>query len=217
MPVEDRPREKMKRRGTEHLSGDELLQILIGSGVRGNDVRDISRQVWRALYANNYTINRDDLEKIHGLGDAKISKILSCVELAGRMAGTRQSISDIQPREVWESLSDLRANKREHFIILYLDSRSREIAREVVSVGTVNASIVHPREVFCRAVQERAVSILGVHNHPSNDPDPSDADLAVTRRLAEAGRLLGIEFTDHIIITKDFYYSIREHHENLFE
>ncbi len=217
IPIEDRPREKLKNRGAVQLTSQELMQILLGSGTKEKDVKRLADEIWSVLERRNYRATHEDLRNIHGLGDAKISKILSCVELAVRMRGGWENLDDIKPERVWEALADLRASKKEHFIILYLDSRNREIDREVVSIGTINASIVHPREVFSKAVERSAACIIGAHNHPSNVCEPSDADLAVTKRLVEAGDILGISFADHVIITQDDYYSIREHHDHLFD
>ena len=216
-PIADRPRELMKRKGAVNLSDEALMQILLGSGIKGKDVISLSKEIWSLIRKKHYKVKREDLEAIKGLGVAKISKILACIELSARLNGGKERVDNIESVQVWEKLSDVRENKKEHFIILFLDSRHREIRREVVSIGTINASIVHPREVFQKAIEVNAVSILGVHNHPSDDVDPSDADLAVTGRLVEAGRILGIEFVDHIIISKNHHYSIRDHHDDLFD
>jgi len=217
LKAEDKPREILKEKGAEQLSDAQLMQILLGTGTKGKDVKKLSSEIWRLLSKKNYKIERADLEKVNGLGDAKISQILSCVELAARLRGGKHPITSVDPKEIWEKLADIRMSQKEHFIIFFLDSRNKEIAREVVSIGTVNASLVHPREVFSHAVKNNSASILGVHNHPSNDSEPSDADIGVTKRLVEAGGILGIEFVEHIIVTKDHYYSMKENMEDLFD
>jgi DNA repair protein RadC len=116
----------------------------------------------------------------------------------------------LTPKEIWEELRDLRNHKKEHFVIFYLDSRNQEIKREVISIGSLNANLVHPREVFEPAVRNLAAQIILAHNHPSDDPTPSEDDLEITKRLIEAGKILGIEVIDHIIVTKNNFYSFKE-------
>jgi len=215
--AEDRPREVLKKKGAKQLSNLQLMQILLGSGIKGKDVKKLSSEIWGILNKKNYNIERGDLEKINGLGDAKISQILSCVELAVRLRGGGDAITSVDPKDIWEKLADVRGSQKEHFITFFLDSRNKEITREIVSIGTLNASLVHPREVFSHAVKNNAASIIGAHNHPSNDSEPSDADIGVTKRLVEAGNILGVEFVDHIIVTKGGYYSMKENMEDLFD
>ena len=114
-------------------------------------------------------------------------------------------------------MPEIRKSNKEHFVAIYLDSRGAEISRGNVSVGTVNASLVHPREVFNEAIKCHACSVIGIHNHPSNNTEPSDADVAITKRLVESGRILGIEFEDHIIITKEHYLSLRDEMDEIFD
>ena len=223
--VKDRPRERLHRLGADQLKNEELIQILLGSGVRGADVRTISKQIAKSLEGKR-DINKKDLEKIKGIGAAKIPVILAAIEFGRRQ--NYDAVGDISlmnPKDVWEYMQDIRKSQKEHFVVLYLNSRDREICREVVSIGTVNASMVHPREVFGVAIKHKAGSIIGVHNHPSRVVEPSDADIQITKRLVEAGRILGIEFFDHIIVTEpkkgkedtDKFCSLRERHSDLFD
>ena len=224
--IEDRPRERLQKVGAEQLKNEELLQILIGSGVRGHDVRAIAKKIV-LLLEKEKEITPDMLRGIKGLGAAKIPVILSAIELGRRQShDSAGDVSLLRPIDVWGSLPDIRRATKEHFVILYLNSRDREIQREVISIGTVNMSVVHPREVFESAVKYRAASIIGVHNHPTRSLEPSDADVSVTQRLVEAGRILGIEFYDHIIITEPGigeeddckkFFSFREHYTDLFD
>jgi DNA repair protein RadC len=115
----------------------------------------------------------------------------------------------MSPQEVWKSLTDIRDNKKEHFVVFYLDSRNKEIAREVISVGTLSDSLVHPREVFEPAIKHSTAQIILAHNHPSGDPAPSPEDIEITHRIVEAGKILGIEVLDHVIVTKDSFMSLK--------
>ncbi|HOW89795.1 MAG TPA: JAB domain-containing protein, partial [Elusimicrobiales bacterium] len=125
------------------------------------------------------------------------------------IAGKKTSIY-LKPRDVWEELRDIRENKKEHFVAFYLDTRNQEIKRDIVSIGTLNYNLVHPREVFEPAVRNLAAGIIVAHNHPSGCLEPSDEDLSLNRRLVQAGKLLGIELLDHVIVTKDAYSSFKQ-------
>ena len=116
----------------------------------------------------------------------------------------------LSPREVWEALKDIRESKKEHFVAFFLDTQNQEIRRELISIGTLNASLIHPREVFEPAVRHLAAQIIVAHNHPSGDSEPSEDDLMITKRLVEAGKILGIEVLDHIVVTKKDFLSFKE-------
>jgi DNA repair protein RadC len=150
------------------------------------------------------------LRSVSGLGPAKACEIVACFELGKRLLKEKPAALYLKPEDIWEKLKDYREHKKEHFIIFYLDSRNREIKNEVVSVGSLNANLVHPREVFEPAVKNLAAQVILAHNHPSGDPEPSEDDLALNKRLAEAGKILGIEVIDHIIIAKSGYLSFKE-------
>ena len=116
----------------------------------------------------------------------------------------------LKPKDIWEALADIRENKKEHFIIFYLDTRNHEIKRDIISVGCLNANLVHPREVFEPAIRNLAASVIVAHNHPSGNLEPSQEDLDLTKRLVGAGKLLGIELLDHVIVSKDGFSSFKE-------
>ena len=122
----------------------------------------------------------------------------------------KKSCLILSPKEVWEELKDIRDNKKEHFVIFFLDSRNQEIKREIISVGSLNANLVHPREVFEPAIRYLASHIIIAHNHPSGDTEPSQEDLEITKRLSEVGKILGIEIIDHVIVAKDKFLSFKE-------
>lgn len=213
----ERPREKLARYGTARLSDLELLMAIIGSGNARADVGKIARQVLRLLRDKGGELSYDDLRSVVGLGEAKIPVILASLELARRyLLDSDQPIID-SPEKAVELLADIRNKKQEYFVCLTLDGANRLIAKRVVTIGTLTASLVHPREVFADAIADRAASIIAAHNHPSGSLEASQADKDVTNRLAESGKLLGITLNDHIIVTKTDYKSLLHTRVNDFQ
>jgi len=211
LPKVERPREKLMQYGPEKLSNSELLAILLRSGKKGENVIELANKILKRFSKDelpNLTFN--DLKDYSGLGPAKACEIIACFELGKRLLKDKKAEIYLKPKEVWEELKDLRDHKKEHFVIFYLDSRNQEIKREIISVGSLNANLVHPREVFEPAVRHLAAQIILAHNHPSGDPEPSEDDLEITKRLTESGKILGIEVVDHIIITKTGFLSFKE-------
>ncbi len=208
----DRPREKLLKYGPGRLSDAELLAIVLRTGGKGMNVVELARKILRK-YPEGKLANAPagELEAEHGLGAAKACEIAACFELGRRMLQDKPAVLVLSPREVWEQLKDVRDNKKEHFVVFFLNTQNRQIHRETVSVGTLNASLAHPREIFEPAIRHAAAHVIVAHNHPSGSLEPSDEDLQVTRRLAEAGRLLGIELLDHVIVTDSGYHSFKEH------
>ena len=201
----DRPREKLARYGTARLSDLELLMAIIGSGNARADVGKIARQVLKLLRAKGGELSYDDLRGVVGLGEAKIPVILASLELARRyLLDSDQSIID-SPEKAVELLADIRDKKQEYFVCLTLDGANRLIAKRVVTIGTLTASLVHPREVFADAIADRAASIIVAHNHPSGSLRPRQADIVTTDRLKSAGELLGVPLINHLLITKQSF------------
>lgn len=214
-PAEERPRERLRRLGGAALSSVELLTILIGSGTRQWPADRVARRVAAAYPSLRVLASRSaaDLARLDGIGDATASRIAAACELARRLQKERRDRPPVlaSPRAVWRHLSlELRDRERERFLSLCLDSRNRLIREHVVSVGSLNASIVHPREVFKPALSCSAAAIVVVHNHPSGDPAPSREDREVTRVICEAGRLLDVPLHDHVIVGADSYFSFRD-------
>ena len=204
----DRPREKLQIKGASALSDFELLQALIGSGNKQADVYKIARETLKLIKASGAEVSYDELAKVTGLGLAKITEILAALELSKRyLLKSDQPIID-SPEKAVEQLSDIRDKKQEYFVCLTLDGANRLIAKRIITIGTLTSSLVHPREVFADAITDRAASIIVAHNHPSGNLEASDADRAVTRRLNEAGSLLGINLIDHLIVTGSSYQRI---------
>ena len=207
----ERPIEKLMQYGPEKLSNSELLAILLRSGKKGENVVELANKILKRFSKYelpNLTFN--DLKDYSGLGPAKACEIIACFELGKRLLKDKKAEIYLKPKEIWEELKDLRDHKKEHFVIFYLDSRNQEIKREIISVGSLNANLVHPREVFEPAVRHLAAQVVLAHNHPSGDPEPSEDDLEITKQLKESGKILGIEVIDHIIITKNGFLSFKE-------
>lgn len=211
LPKIDRPREKLEIYGPERLSNSELLAILLRTGGKGINVVELSNKVLKKFSGNGLsTATVKDLKNTFGLGVAKACEVVACFELGRRLLKNKLASLILSPKDVWEELKDIRDNKKEHFVVFFLDARNQEIKREIISIGSLNANLVHPREVFEPAVRYVAAQIIVVHNHPSGDPGPSEEDVTITKRLVAAGNILGIEITDHIIVTKNGFMSFKE-------
>ena len=210
LPRSERPRERLQKHGAEALSTAELLALLMGGGTRGQSVM-MTAQTLLARFGNLQNIasaSIEELSKIKGIGPAKACQIKAALELAKRVDDPdyKKSAPVKSPEEAVESIrSTLKGKKKEHFYLLCLDTRNRVTNVDQVSVGNLDSSIVHPREVFKTAISCLASSVIFVHNHPSGDLEPSSEDINLTKRLTEAGELLGIPVLDHIIVCdKDF-------------
>jgi len=211
IPKIDRPREKLIQYGPEKLSNSELLALLLRSGNKDVNAIELAGKILKKFGAKELpNLNFKDLKKIPGLGPAKTCEIVACFELGKRLLKDKKAHIFLTPKEIWEELKDLKNHKKEHFVIFYLDSRKQEIKRETISIGSLNANLVHPREVFEPAIRNLAAQIILAHNHPSGDPEPSEDDLEITKRLIESGKILGIEVIDHIIVAKNDFFSFKE-------
>jgi DNA repair protein RadC len=208
LDLKDRPREKLLHKGAQNLSDIELIQIIIGSGVQGADVTKISKQIKKILDTNGYKITIEQLTAIKGVSTATATKLVALFELAEREF--KDFIIIDSAEKATALVPELKDAKQEHLIVLSLDGAHRLIAKRLISIGTLNASLVHPREVFADPITDRAASIIAIHNHPSGTLEPSEADRQVTQRLKDAGNLLGIQLLDHVIITKTNYYSFSD-------
>lgn len=210
LPACERPRERLIKYGPGKLSKSELLAILLGTGTKGVNAVELANRILKKFGDKLTEADFKTLKNTFGLGPAKACEIIAALELGKRLLKGKQTNLILSPKDVWENLKDLRDNKKEHFVIFYLNSRNQEIEREIISVGTLNANLVHPREVFEPAVKNLAAQIIVAHNHPSGQTDPSDEDLAITKRLIEAGKLLGIEVLDHVIVAQKEFSSFKE-------
>lgn len=206
----NKPREKLYKKGAQALKDYELLSVLLGSGVKGKDVITLSKEIIKILETDFTSITLEMLTSIHGLGKAKASQILASIELSKRYLSDKQKIRISSSRDVYEELIPYKDKQQEYFLCIYLDGANHLINTEVISIGTLNQSLVHPREVFSYAIEKRCASIILAHNHPSGTLEPSLSDINITKRLQEAGKILGIDVLDHVIFTNDGFYSFKE-------
>jgi len=213
LPKIERPREKLIAKGAENLKDSELLAILLRTGKAGKNVIEIASQIL-SKYSKKRLLQMtyDDLSKISGIDSAKATTLLAAFELSKRALEVNDTnlpvISDA--KDAVAQLSDMRDLKKEHFVVLYLNAKNQLVHKETISMGTLNANLVHPREVFEPALKYSAAQIIAAHNHPSGDPKPSEDDLEVTKRLTEAGKMMGIELMDHVIVSKNSHFSFKE-------
>ena len=214
LPEEERPRERLIKFGEESLSIQELLQIVLGRGVVGESVVVITQKLL-SQFGNIQKLaetNIEELSSIRGIGLAKATQLKAVFEIGRRLATQTipyksKELND--PKKVYQLIkSKLKDYHKEHFYMISLNSRNYSIGE--ISVGSLNASVVHPREVFAEAIKNNAASVIFVHNHPSGDPEPSEDDLETTKQLVKAGKILGIQVTDHVIITKNNYFSFKD-------
>jgi len=214
MPEQMRPREKMLIHGEQSLSEEELLAIILGSGTREMSALQLARQLL-VHFKGLRQIKEASLEELmnsqKGIGRARAVAVKAALELGRRLAlNLHNKVLIKSPEDVKNLLmEEMRYYDREHFRVLYLDRKGGLLTSEDISIGGLHSSIVHPREVFKTAVKRSAASLILVHNHPSGDPQPSKEDLEVTRRLLEAGILMGIDILDHIIIGEGVYFSFK--------
>ncbi len=212
LPEGERPREKLYFQGVSSLSDAELLAILIGSGNRAASVEKITSLLLDFLDRSHGNIRMDGLMNIPGIGKAKATQILAALEFARRLlCPDRKRIGF--PSDVLPLVAHYANRKQEYFLSISLNGAHEVIAIRVVSIGLVNRSLVHPREVFADPLQDRAAALVIAHNHPSGNLDPSAEDKQVTARMRNAAELLGIVFLDHIIFSEEGYYSFLEHGE----
>lgn len=217
MPRDERPYEKCSRLGAEHLSDVELLAVLLRTGTRGENALELAGRI--LYHAGGISIlgihqfNAERLKQIKGIGNVKAIQISCISELAKRLAKAsyQDTVCFTDPKTIAQYyMEDLRHEKQEHMKLLMLNSKAKLLGETTISKGTVNASLVTPRELFIEALQKNAVSIIILHNHPSGDPSPSREDMLTTKRIQDAGALIGIELLDHIIIGNNCYISFRE-------
>jgi DNA repair protein RadC len=206
----DRPREKLEKYGTNKLTNPELLAVLLGSGIKGLNVVELSKKIVKLIEKTGSSkIKLENLLEEKGLGKAKALQVIAALEFGKRLNSEKKS-EILTPEDVWKLCADIRNSKKENFVAFYLDTRNKLIERQIISIGTLNASLVHPREVFELAISLHTASVIVAHNHPSGDLEPSKEDVAVTKRLAEAGKILGIGLIDHIIVTTAGFASFEE-------
>jgi len=212
LPEEEKPREKLRRHGPTALKNYELIAVILGRGSRKEGILELSRRII-SQYGNQVIFSKGDVEKIEkvlGLSPVQACQLVASFELGRRLFGKQTEVFLKSPQEVFEYAKDLTRLKKEYLRGLYVDTRNKLIRDEVIAIGTLNASLTHPREVFHPAIESHAAAIILVHNHPSGDSSPSKDDIELTRQIYKASRILGIEILDHVIIGNEKYVSLKE-------
>lgn len=209
IPDFDRPRERLASKGPEALSDTELLAVLLGSGVKGKDVFQVAHAILQKLDRDGEKINVKALVSIEGVGFARACQIVASFELARRRLFKKSFVIQ-NAEDALPLISYIAGKKQEYFLCISLNGANEVIRNRVVTVGLLNTNQVHPREVFADAISDRAASIILAHNHPSGVLKPSPNDLAATKQLVDAGKILGIPVLDHLIITKKGFLSFKE-------
>lgn len=212
MPKIERPREKLLRYGARKLATEELISIMLRHGTSKVSLSQISLEFSSMLkntLRNSESLEFDQVKAIRGIGTVQSIEMLAMIELFQRFSVIKSN-EPITSSYVYQDLFEAKTSKKEKFYAYFLDSRSSLIKRELISIGTVDTSLVHPREVFEPAIKLSAVSVIVAHNHPSGNFNPSDADIEITDVLKDCGELLGVKLLDHIIVSKEGFFSFRE-------
>ena len=215
LPKEQRPRERLAVLGPQSLSDRELLAILLGSGIRGKGVYQLAEELLGRIDAVKGLPTVEDLSEIQGLGFSKACLVLAMLEFGRRHWGPVGSRIR-QPEDAYKLLRHYADRKQEHFICISLNGAHEVLASRIITIGLVNRTLIHPREVFSDPLIDRACAVLVAHNHPSGQVLPSPEDEEITRRLKATAELVGINLLDHIIFSEETYYSFSQEQKNLF-
>lgn len=214
LPPQERPRERLVKFGPETLSAQELLSLILGRGTRGESVTVTSQKILSSFGSleNLREASLEDLKEIRGVGLAKAAQLQACIEIARRINGNSQiqkqkgrRKSILSAKDVYQLVkSKIKNYAKEHFFVVSFDSQNRFLGLDIVSIGTLNANLAHPRETFETAIRRHATKIIIVHNHPSGNTEPSKEDLEITKQLQDAGKIMDIEVLDHLIIGEGY-------------
>ena len=209
MPEHSRPREKLREKGASALTDKELVAAILGRGVKCLDVVAMSKSVAKLIRKHKENLSVEHLTSVPGMGLAKAAQILSAFELARRYL-LKETVKIKSAKDVLPLVADIADKKQEYFVCISLNGANEVIEKRIVTIGLVNSSQIHPREVFADVIADRAASVIFSHNHPSGDPKPSETDAKTHRQLTEAGKILGLRILDHIIVAKKKYFSFQE-------
>ena len=209
MPEHSRPREKLREKGAFALTDKELVAAILGRGIVGVDIVTMSRDVAQLIRKHKEKLSVDHLTAVPGMGLAKAAQILSAFELARRYL-LKESVKIKSSKDILPLVADIANKQQEYFVCISLNGANEVIEKRIVTIGLVNSSQIHPREVFADVIADRAAAVIFAHNHPSGDPKPSETDAKTHRQLTEAGKILGLRILDHIIVTKKGYFSFQE-------
>ena len=216
IPKVDRPRERFLKKGPEALSKSDLLAILLGSGIKGKNVQKLSQQVIKKFGKNFLNITVDDLQKVSGIGQAKALQIVSAISLVKRYCVDEKANEIIikNSQDVLSLTCDLREKKKEYLVCLYLNARNVLLKKEIVSIGLLDKTLLHPREIFYPATETNAASVILIHNHPSGDSSPSEKDIQIVEKITQAGEIMGISVVDFVIVSESGHCSFYEKLKN---
>jgi len=212
-PAEEKPRERLAKYSSSALSNAELLAIILGTGIVGKNVLNLSQETLASY--NLRELSRKDiksLSRINGIGFVKACQIVACFELGRRLSSFTDDAKPVIlcAEDVFKLIgARLCLEKQENLVGIYLDTRKRVIREETIFIGTLDSSIIHPREILKTAIQESAAALIIAHNHPSGDPSPSKEDISITKQVAEASKIIGIPLLDHIIVGETTFTSLR--------
>jgi DNA repair protein RadC len=209
IPEHSRPREKLREKGAFALTDEELVAAILGRGIEGVDIVTMSRNVARLIRKHRENLSVDHLISVPGMGLAKAAQILSAFELARRYL-LKETVKIKSAKDILPLVADIANKQQEYFVCISLNGANEVIEKRIVTIGLVNSSQIHPREVFADVIADRAAAVIFSHNHPSGDPKPSDIDTKTHKQLTEAGKILGLRILDHIIVTKKEYFSFQE-------
>jgi DNA repair protein RadC len=214
LPPSERPRERLLRFGVEALSAQELLALILGRGTRGESVMLTSQRLLSRFgdLQGMAGSSVEELSTVRGIGLAKATQLKAAFELGRRLDSypVKDKRAIRSPEDALQEVkAKLKGKKKEHFLAILLDTRNQVIGIAPISVGSLDSSVVHPREVFREALAASAASVIFVHNHPSGDPSPSEDDIKLTQRLVEAGKIMGVEVLDHVVVADSAYASLK--------
>ena len=209
LPEHSRPREKLREKGAAALTDEELVAAILGMGTAGIDVRTVARQVAGLIREHKAGLTLDHLLAVPGMGLAKGAQILSAFELARRHL-LKETVKIACAGDILPLVADIASKQQEYFLCISLNGANEVIEKRIVTIGLLDKSPVHPREVFADVIADRAAAVIFAHNHPSGELQPSASDLRLHDQLTEAGNILGLRVLDHVIVTRKGYYSFQE-------
>ncbi len=209
IPKQERPREKLLRLGANALSNQELVALILSKGSKKKDVLSLAKDVLKVIEKDPENVKVEDLKAIEGVGTVKAIQIVASLILAKRLL-IKEGIRILNAQQLFHLNLDLTQKRQESLALVTVDGAGKFLKRRIITSGTINRTIVHPREIFYHAIEDGAYGIFLVHNHPSGETTPSQEDLAITEKITKAGEILGIPLLDHVIVTRRGFFSFRE-------
>lgn len=212
LPKEEKPREKLRKHGPAALKNYELMAVILGRGTKKEGILELSQRIV-SQYGNQAIFSEGDvgkIEKVLGLSPVQACQVVAAFELGRRLFSRQYEVFLRSPEEVFQYARDMARLNKEHFRGLYLDTRNKLLKDEIISIGTLDASLAYPRDVLSPAIENHAAAVILIHNHPSGDPSPSKEDIELTRRIYKAAKILEVDFLDHVIVGNERYISLKE-------